>query len=495
MKNFNWDLYLVTEEKLSKGRDTLEVVKKAIVGGIDVIQMREKGLDLKTRYKIGKNIREITRKENVIFIVNDRVDLALALEADGVHLGQSDLPLTEAKKLLGDEYIIGKSASTKREAIEAEKNGADYLGIGAIYRTDSKEETKYKEGIGCDGLKKIREKSSLPLIAIGGIKPDNSKKIIKSGADTISVITAISRAENIKEQTSKFKEKIKNHKDKYKNFNGRINKMDNKFYNSFQNIINWINKDKPLIHHITNNVTVNDCANITLNWGGLPVMAPGAKEAAEMVESASALVLNIGTIHDSQLEAMLKAGKKANKLNIPIILDPVGTGATFYRTEAVRKILKKLNISVIKGNKGEISILAGETGEVKGVESVGEYNDIQKSAAKLAKDNKCVVVVSGKKDFITNGEKLLTIERGHFLMGELVGTGCMLSSTLGVFVAKNNNLKLKTLEKVKTAVVAYGLAGEKAAFDISTPNYFKIEFMDTIYRLAKNKIDIKTIKK
>lgn len=268
-----------------------------------------------------------------------------------------------------------------------------------------------------------------------------------------------------------------------------------KFFDTYKKLIEGIEREKPLVHHITNNVTVNDCANIILNWNGLPVMAPGPEEAEEMVMLASALVLNIGTLDSDQLKAMIKAGKKANELNIPVILDPVGVGATSYRTKAVKKIIEEINLTVIKGNQGEISILAGETGKVKGVESIGEYSKIEKSAAKLAIENECVVVVSGKQDIVTDGNQYKKINRGHYLMGEVVGTGCMLSSTIALFTAIGNIIESNPLDVVWTAVRSYDLAGEKAGVGKSTPGYFKIEFMDTIYKLSRKKSNIKEIYK
>ncbi|MFW6028947.1 MAG: thiamine phosphate synthase [Halanaerobiales bacterium] len=198
----------MTEEKLSKGRTTLEVVKKALAGGVDVVQLRDKNLSLRERYQLGKKIRKFTLKKDVSFIVNDRVDLALALGADGVHLGQNDIPLKEAKKLLAPDKIIGISANTVRDAKTAEEGGADYLGVGAIFPTESKKGKKSNAGIGLKGLKKIRNKTNLPLIAVGGLKPENYKEVLEAGADTISVISALTMAEDIAKVAKKFRKFI-----------------------------------------------------------------------------------------------------------------------------------------------------------------------------------------------------------------------------------------------------------------------------------------------
>jgi len=247
-----------------------------------------------------------------------------------------------------------------------------------------------------------------------------------------------------------------------------------------EKIIAKIKEERPLVHHITNNVTVNDSANITLYWGGLPVMAYAKEEVAEMVEAASALVLNIGTLTADSVEAMLIAGKEANKLGIPIIFDPVGVGATTFRTEVALKILRELDIAVIKGNQGEISILAGQQGEVKGVEAVGEYKNIAETAQKLAKGQKAVVVVSGVKDIISDGDKVYQVSNGNNLMGQVVGTGCMLGSTLGVFCGVSSNY----LEATLSAVTAYGIAGEKASKKATQPASYKVAFLDSISELS-----------
>ncbi|ADO76595.1 hydroxyethylthiazole kinase [Halanaerobium praevalens] len=245
-----------------------------------------------------------------------------------------------------------------------------------------------------------------------------------------------------------------------------------------------LQKKRPLIHQITNNVTANDCANLTLNWGALPVMAPAPAESAEMVENASALVLNLGTISKLQLKAMLKAGKRANELKIPIILDPVGVGATKFRAEAAKKILKELDIAIIKGNKAEISFLAGQSAQMSGVESIGEYKEIIASAKKLSQNLEVVVVISSKVDLIIDQNQFQKINRGHELMAQVVGTGCMLGATLGVFAAAFKELDLSLYELSQTAVYYYSLAAERAAACQKTPAKFKSEFMDQIYLLS-----------
>lgn len=203
-----WNLYLVTEEKLSAGRKTIDIVRDAIAGGVEIIQLRDKSLPIIDRYRFGKEIRKITLKYDVDFIVNDRIDLAVALDADGVHLGQEDLPIEIGRKILGPEKIIGISVSNVQEAKLAELGGADYLGVGSIYLTESKKVEEDRRSIGLEGVTAIKNQCPLPVVAIGGLKQENCQEIIKAGADAIAVITALTQAPDVSKEARKFKETI-----------------------------------------------------------------------------------------------------------------------------------------------------------------------------------------------------------------------------------------------------------------------------------------------
>ncbi|WP_034601820.1 hydroxyethylthiazole kinase [Clostridiisalibacter paucivorans] len=252
-------------------------------------------------------------------------------------------------------------------------------------------------------------------------------------------------------------------------------------------LIYKIRKEKPLIHHITNEVTTNDLANITLYWGGLPVMANYKEEVEEMVSMSQGLLLNIGILHPDQVEAMIRAGKKANQLNIPVILDPVGVGATKLRTKTAKRILNEIHVSAIKGNQGEIVTLAGEEGNMKGVESIGEYRDIIPLSKKLALNYDTIVVISGKEDIITDGKFVYKVFNGHPFMGNVVGTGCMLGSTLACFLAVSSD----PLKGAVYGVTSYCIAGEIAAKGVNGPASYKISFLDTIYNLDDKTVSLK----
>lgn len=263
----------------------------------------------------------------------------------------------------------------------------------------------------------------------------------------------------------------------------KLEPINRVYQKRWRKIKETLKKGKLLIHQIGNDVTLNDCASIISNWGALPVMAYFQKEAVQIVKDASALVLNIGTLTEKRLDSILAAGKAANQLGIPVIFDPVGAGGAEYRTKAAEKILAELKIAVIKGNEGEIAALAHENAELKGVSSIGEHAQIETTAQKLAAELNTIVVVSSENDIITDGIKSRKIARGSSLLAEVVGTGCMLGSTLGVFAAAALEYELSIFEAAETAVYYYGLAAEMAELKAETPAKFKLEFMDNIYLL------------
>ncbi len=207
--NFAWELYLVTESDLSPGRSTIEVVKRAIEGGVKVIQMREKFMDVRERYQLGKQLRRITAENDVCLIINDRVDLALALNADGVHLGQEDFPWEEAREILGENSIIGASVSEPEQLDRLNEEVVDYIGFGSVFTTQSKRLESENQAVGIENLKRTAKMTALPILGIGGINNDNVKEVIKAGAEGAAVISALTQAENIAETAERMITKIK----------------------------------------------------------------------------------------------------------------------------------------------------------------------------------------------------------------------------------------------------------------------------------------------
>jgi len=190
------DTYLVTQQDLSADRSTAEIVDAALAGGIDVVQVREKHHGAREQLRVARQLREPTAEAGVSLIVNDRVDVAVAADADGVHLGDDDLPIPAAREQLGADAIIGRSVSTVEDAKAAEEAGADYLGVGAIYRTGSKDVDDDEHEIGLDAVEAIDEAVEVPSVGIGGVTPERAPDVVAAGADGVAVITAITGAED-----------------------------------------------------------------------------------------------------------------------------------------------------------------------------------------------------------------------------------------------------------------------------------------------------------
>lgn len=257
--------------------------------------------------------------------------------------------------------------------------------------------------------------------------------------------------------------------------------MDNK---ALSEVFAKLKERHPLVHHITNYVTVNDCANITMCIGAAPVMADAAEEVRDMVAVSSALVLNIGTLNPLQVESMLLAGREANRLHVPIVLDPVGAGATKYRTLTALTLLEELDVTVIKGNAGEIGVLAGTGGEVRGVDSMGVSGDRLQVAESFAKDVCTCVVMSGPTDIVTDGRRTMLVDNGHEMMGRISGTGCMASSILGAFSAVAED----RVTGATAALTAFGIAGELASKKGPGPYAFKNALFDETAALTPGRV-------
>jgi hydroxyethylthiazole kinase len=243
---------------------------------------------------------------------------------------------------------------------------------------------------------------------------------------------------------------------------------------------------KPLVHQITNYVVMNETANATLALGALPVMAHAPEEVEEMAAVAGALVLNIGTLSSHWIEAMLLAGRAANAAGAPVVLDPVGAGATRLRTETAKRILDQVDVAVLRGNPAEVATLAGQQGEIRGVESISagpEAADLAKTAAAALSS---VASVTGPVDHVSDGERVLAVANGHELLGTVSGTGCMSTAITGCFLAVGRD---RPLEAAANALAAFGVAGEEAARDARGPGTFHAGLYDALYNLDPETLD------
>jgi hydroxyethylthiazole kinase len=243
---------------------------------------------------------------------------------------------------------------------------------------------------------------------------------------------------------------------------------------------------KPLVHQITNYVVMNETANATLALGALPVMAHAREEVEEMVGLAGALVINIGTLSPHWVDAMLAAGRAANARGIPVVVDPVGAGATAYRTETSKRLLDEVDVTVLRGNAGEIATLVGVEAEVRGVESMGVGGDPAELAREAARALGVVASVTGPVDHVSDGRQVLRVGNGHELLGTVSGTGCMSTAITGCFAAAKPDAPL---EAAAEALAAFGVAGEDAARGARGPGTFHASLYDALYNLDPVELD------
>jgi len=231
---------------------------------------------------------------------------------------------------------------------------------------------------------------------------------------------------------------------------------------------------------------MNETANATLALGALPVMAHAVEEVEEMVALAGALVLNIGTLSPAWVEAMLLAGKAANAAGTPVVLDPVGAGATRYRTDTARRILDEVDVAVLRGNAGEVATLVGVQAEVRGVESVAAAGEPTELARAAGKALGLVASVTGPVDHVSDGERVVAVANGHPLLAAITGTGCMSTAVTGCFLAVAPD---RPLDAAAEALVAFGVAGEAAAREAKGPGSFHAALYDALAALDPATID------
>ncbi len=249
-------------------------------------------------------------------------------------------------------------------------------------------------------------------------------------------------------------------------------------------IIDRVRQNEPVVHAITNWITAGDVANALRAIGAHPIMAISQVEIEEIASKAHSFVLNLGTPDPSRVNAMLLAGKKANRLGRPVIFDPVGTGTSLFRKKSAERILSEVRVAVIRGNQAEIGFLTGMGGESRGVDSTRGPEDLQKSVRRLSEKTGATIVMSGPEDFVVKNEKMLIIGNGDPMMGRVIGTGCMLSAVIGAF----SGVEEDALIAAAGAVVFFGLAGERAALQAKGPGSFKAALLDALFMLKPEDI-------
>jgi hydroxyethylthiazole kinase len=249
--------------------------------------------------------------------------------------------------------------------------------------------------------------------------------------------------------------------------------------------LDTIREKRPLVHSITNVVVMNETANATLCIGALPIMAHAVEEVEEMVGISSALVLNIGTLEPEWVKAMELAGRRANEKGIPVILDPVGAGATRLRTGSSKRLLESVRIDIVRGNAGEVATLAGIASEVRGVESIGAAETPEQIAGQFASAYGCTVAITGAVDVVSDGRRTARITNGHVLLSKVVGTGCMSDVIVASFAAVDDD----PFRAAIGGLAAFGIAGEKAAETSGDkPGTFHVELYNALYSITADDI-------
>jgi hydroxyethylthiazole kinase len=254
----------------------------------------------------------------------------------------------------------------------------------------------------------------------------------------------------------------------------------------FARVLEDVRQKRPVVHTITNWVTAGDVANALHAIGARPVMAVALDEVEDIALGADAVVLNLGTPDPSRVKAMLLAGRCANRLGRPVVLDPVGAGASRFRTESIRTILSELRMTLIRGNKAEIGVLVQRGGELRGIDAAKGPDDLYGAAKVLSRETGATVVLTGPQDLVVRGERIVEVENGHPMMGLVTGTGCILSAIMGAFAAVETDPMIAAVG----AAIFFGLAGEQAALRGIGPGTFNTALLDALFTLTPE--DIKT---
>lgn len=247
-----------------------------------------------------------------------------------------------------------------------------------------------------------------------------------------------------------------------------------------------IRRQAPVVHNITNYVVMNSTANALLAIGASPVMAHAEEEIEEMVNIASALVINIGTLSERWIRSMFQAASRARQKGIPVILDPVGAGATTYRTKTARDLIESEPPSIIRGNASEIMALYDDTTRTRGVDSAASSEAALDVAGRLSAMHHCVVCISGATDYVIDKNNVMKIKNGHALMTRVTGLGCTASALCGAFAAVEKSFFAATVE----AMAVMGIAGEMAAGRAGGPGSLQINFLDCLYNLSQEDINM-----
>jgi thiamine-phosphate diphosphorylase / hydroxyethylthiazole kinase len=498
-------LYLVTDSTpavLGNG-DLAHIVEEAVQGGVTIVQYRDKHAETAELIRLATKLHKITKEYGVPLLINDRVDVALAIGAEGVHLGQDDMSVATARTLLGKDAIIGITASSIDEAQAAQKGGADYLGIGTAFATPTKGDTKSVIGTaGIAAILRAMGDSKLPSVAIGGINASNVQRVLhqttvgpKQSLDGVAVVSAIMAAKD--PQTTANELKILVESVEFGIYpaippHGEYIEDAATLIERVSAVVKEHGETNPLCHNMTNLVVQNFAANVCLATGSSPIMSNNGNEAPELAKFGGALVINMGTATAESLSNYLLAIKAYNVALNPVLFDPVGGGATSIRKEAVKKLMASGFFDVIKGNEGEIkTVLGGTDAGQRGVDSGPSAStpaEKAKLVTALARRERNIVLLTGPTDFLSDGIRTLAISNGTSLLGQITGSGCALGSTIASYVAVHREDKFLA---ALAAILHYEIAAERANAQehVRGPGTFVPAFLDELNLIRQESTD------
>ncbi|PMD40751.1 Hydroxyethylthiazole kinase [Hyaloscypha variabilis F] len=497
----DYSLYLVTDSSpaILGDRDLIEVVEAALQGGVTLVQYRDKVSDTAVLVSTARRLHLVARKYNVPLLINDRIDVALAVGCEGVHIGQDDLDLPSARRLLGEKAIIGVTVSTIEEAQLACRDGADYLGIGTMFATATK--TNTKDIIGTAGTKEIlgaiaEDGANVRTVSIGGINVSTVQRVLyqssapKKQLDGVAVVSAIIAAKDPKRAAEEIMNLIRTPPPFATTLLSDTEKANDpgKLVSLVPATMKAIAEKNPLSHNMTNLVVQNFAANVALAVGGSPIMSNYGEEAVDLCRLGGSLVINMGTVTAEGLQNYVQALKAYNLEGAPVVFDPVGAGATSVRRSAVKTLLAAGYFDVIKGNEGEIRTVFGSLVQQKGVDSgASTLNNAEKGklVKELAARERNVVVMTGKIDFLSDGKRTFAVSNGHELLGRITGSGCVLGTIISLALAVNRGDKLLA---ALSGILHYEIAAEIASAreDVRGPGTFVPALLDELYNVHKS---------
>jgi thiamine-phosphate diphosphorylase/hydroxyethylthiazole kinase len=486
--------------------------------GVTIVQYRDKTSDTGNLIAVAKQLHEKCKAHNIPLLINDRVDVALAVGCEGVHVGQDDMDVSEARRILGKDAIIGATVSTMEEARIAVERGADYLGIGTLYATNTKKNTK--EIIGVNGIRKIlryldqgnEAEKKIKTVCIGGVNASNLQRIVHQlhapsipsttpkAINGVAVVSAIIGAPDPKAASthlSKLSKSVPPFQAQSTAPHFWLEKDDEEITHLLSQAVQAtknVRQQHPLSHNMTNLVVQNFAANVALAIGASPIMANYGEEAKDLSALGGALVVNMGTVTPDGLLNYKKAISAYNLSGGPIVLDPVGAGATSVRRAALSELMGTGYFDLIKGNEREIMAVARSSGleiadttQQRGVDSGDSLFTIEQRAyivSRLALRERNVVLMTGATDIVSDGIRTYAVENGHEYLGAITGSGCTLGTTLSAYLAANQGDKLHA---AVAGMLHYEIAAEVAATrpDVKGPGTFVPAFIDELYQKGK----------